>query len=290
MKNCIFLTGCCGARCLPCPPLCCAFAPPILLEERIGIPPPPCSAAAAPAASVSVAAVWLRVPLGLHPLPLRSVLRSWRGAAAARCWSVSGLLRRRCPVLRRALAGAGVSCLGSLTLATRLFLGADYAPSGLVLLAGCACSPALSGREKRALGAICRGLPLRPAAVWAQAVPRLSSRCCPARCRWQPLRGMQLCCMCLYHAAPLRKHIKTAAKSIKKRQKARFLCGISPQASRSASTDSTLKSPVSGAFWAAVDAAQSKKRYLKPPTWWGAAPFRAGGKAQLPRSQSCCRV
>lgn len=46
--------------------------------------------------------------------------------------------------------------------------------------------------------------------------------------------------------------------------------------------DSTLKSPVFGGFRAAIDAAQSQKRYLKPSTWWGAAPFRAGGKALMP--------
>lgn len=57
------------------------------------------------------------------------------------------------------------------------------------------------------------------------------------------------------------------------------MCGISPQASLYASTDSTLISPTNGAYWAAVDAAQSQKRYLKPSTWWGGAPRGAGGQS-----------
>lgn len=161
-----------------------------ILVERIGIPPPPCSAAAAPAASVSMAAVWLRVLLGPLPLPLRSGLRRLRGAAAARCWSVSGLLRRRCPVRRRALAGEGVSRLGSLRCAARLNLGADYAPSGLVLLAGCALLPYLPWAQKCARCLGCCGLPLRPAPSGRTPSCAFVLRCCPARCRRQPLRGI----------------------------------------------------------------------------------------------------
>ena len=120
-----------------------------------------------------------------------------------------------------------------------------------------------------------------PCAVWAHAVLRLCPPLlsCPlpqtaaARYRYNKVAY-------LHHAAPLPNCTKTHLKSIKKRQKARFLCGISPQASRSASTDSTLKSPASGAFWAAVDAARKQKRYLKPSHMVGGAhPVGRGGKA-----------
>lgn len=163
--------------------------------------------------------------------------------------------------------------MGSLRLQSRLCFGADYAPSGLVLLAGCALLPCLPWAQKCARCRVCRGLPLRPVWSWAQAVLRLS---CPLPSCPLPLAAASR------YTAPLQKRIKTAPKSVKKRQKARFLCGISPQASLYASTDSTLISPTNGAYWAAVDAAQSPKRYLKPSTWWGAAPFRAGGKAPMP--------
>lgn len=104
------------------------------------------------------------------------------------------------------------------------------------------------------------------------------ARCCPARCRVQPLSRT--------HAAPLPNCTKTHQNYTKKRQKARFLCGISPQASRRASTDSTLKSPVSGAFWAAVDAAQSPKRYPKPSHMVGGrSPWGGGQSPTAPQSK-----
>lgn len=89
--------------------------------------------------------------------------------------------------------------------------------------------------------------------------------------------------------SPAAKLHQNCIKKHKKASKSPAFCAAyRRKRHRSASTDSTLKSPVSGAFWAAVDAAQSQKRYLKPSTWWGAAPFRAGGKAPMPRIQTLC--
>lgn len=181
----------------------------------------------------------------------------------------------------RTMRPRGWSCLRAAP-APLLCLGAKSAPSGL-FVAACRCALLPSGRKPS------RACP--PAAVLPAAA---GSRC--AVCNF-------VVCACIMQPL-LQKHIKTAPKNTKKRQKARFLCGISPQASLVASTDSTLISPICGAYWAAVDAAQSPKRYIKPSTWWGAAPFRAGGKAQCPRIQGnafcnrykyrlqniCCRV
>lgn len=156
-------------------------------------------------------------------------------------------------------------------------MGAGYAPSAAVCR-GLPLRPAAVWARKRALCMVgLRAAPCSPAAVWAHTALRLCSR--PLSCPL-PLAAATR------YAAPLQKHIKTAPKSTEKRQKARFLCGISPQASLYASMDSTLKSPVFGGFRAAIDAAQSPKRYLKPSTWWGAAPFRAGGKAPMPPHSS----
>ena len=178
--------------------------------------------------------------------------------------------------------GGGGILLGFAHACNAALSGRGLCALGFRCLRAAPCSPASSGREKRALGAVCRGLPLRPAAVWAHAVLRLS---CPL-----------LSCP-LPRAAAIADTCSPAAKlhqnALKKQQKASksvlFVRHIAASVT-GASTDSTLKSPILGAFWAAVDAAQRQKRYPKPSTWWGAAPFRAGGKAQLPRSQSCCRV
>ena len=225
------------------------------------------------------------------PLPLRSWFRRSCGAAAAAAAVASGSRAAAVPSFAAARGGGGFPAWVRSRLPVAAVLGAGYAPSSLGLLACAPCSPAWSWAQAA----------LRLCAGYAPSSLGLSlSRSCallglgrkpprasvlrpnPARCRVQPLSRT--------HAAPLPNCTKTHQNYTKKRQKARFLCGISPQASRRASTDSTLKSPVSGAFWAAVDAAQKPKRYPKPSTWWGAAPCRAGGKAQLPRSQSCCRV
>ena len=232
----------------------------------------------------------MRVLLGLLPLPLRSGLRRLRGAAAARCCGCfGGCCAAAAPSCAAPSRGRGFPAWVRSRL-RRGFLGADYAPAAVSCLQAAPCSPAYRGRKTAPAAvsvAACRCALLLSGRTPSCACP---ARCCPARCRVQPRCDLDTTKLHTRHAAPLPNCTKPAPKSIKKRQKARFLCGISPQAAWSASTDSTLKSPVSGAFWAAVDAAQSQKRYLKPSTWWGAAPFRAGGKAQLPRSQSCCRA
>jgi hypothetical protein len=213
------------------------------------------------------------------PLPLRSWCAARAGRLRRAVASVSGLLRRRCPVLRRASRGRGGSCWGSLRLqrgsswartmrprgfgclplriAPLLRLGAKARPLA-VSVAACGCALLRLGASRPA--------PVLPAAVLPAAA---GSRCAVT----QP---------------PLPNCTEKQPNCTEKRQKARFLCGISPQASLYASMDSTLKSPIFGGFRAAIDAAQSPKRYLKPSTWWGAAPFRAGGKAQCPRIQGNC--
>lgn len=210
-------------------------SPKIFLGVRIGIPPPPSHAAATPAGSVSRAAAWVRVLPGLRPPPPAIVLRSLRGAAAAAAMFASGAARRRRPVHRRALRGRGVSSLGSLRLPCGC-LGRGLCAPRLGLLAGVPCSPAWSwARKARPLLEPVADTPLRPAWSWAQAALRL----CP------PLLSCPLpLAAAARYAAPLPNCIKTTPKSTKKRQKARFLCGISPQASLYASMDSTLIIPM----------------------------------------------
>lgn len=195
----------------------------------------------------------------------------------------SGAARRRRPVHRRALRGRGVSSLGSLTLARRLSWARAMRPP-----LGTACRRAMLprlvlGAKNAPPALVCRCRAAAPCLVLgaSRPAPLSSAPILPAAACSRSAVCNFIVCACITQP-PLQKHIKTAPKNIKKRQKARFLCGISPQASLNASTDSTLISPICGAYWAAVDAAQSLKRYLKPSTWWGAAPFRAGGKAPMP--------
>ena len=161
------------------PPLCCAFAPPRKSGESESVYPfPPCPAAAAPAASGAGAAAVCASCLVFAPLPLRSGLRSLRGAAAARCWSVSGLLRRRCPVLRRALAGAGGFLLGFAPLAGGFRWARAMRPL-LLSVAACRCALLSSGRESAPsawsacglrLAPLCRLGARRPAPLFPPAV------------------------------------------------------------------------------------------------------------------------
>lgn len=132
--------------------------------------------------------------LGLRPPPPALVLRRSCGAAAAAAAFASGLRAAAVPSIAAPRGGGGFQAWVRSRLPVAAVLGAGYAP------------PAT----------ICRGLPLRPAAVWArkraplhgrladcallprcrwaQAALRLCFRTLPARCRWQPLRGMQPRC------------------------------------------------------------------------------------------------
>lgn len=125
-------------------------SPQFLVGSEIGIPLPPSHAAAAPAASVSGAAAWLLPCLVFAPLPLRSWCAARAGRLRRAIVSVSGLLRRRCPVLRRASRGRGVSCWGSLRL--------QAASLGRGLCAPCYCLSRLAAAPCCRLGAKARPL------------------------------------------------------------------------------------------------------------------------------------
>ena len=217
-------------------------SPKIFLEERIGIPPPPSHAAATPAWSVSRAAAWVRVLPNLRPPPPALVVPPLVRGGCGCCCGCFGFARRRRPVLRRGSRGRGVSSLGSLRLPCGC-LGRGLCAPRLGLLAVAPCSPAWSWaqaalRSARAMRPPAWSVavaPLRPAWSWAQAALRL----CP------PLLSCPLpLAAAARYAAPLPNCTKNTPKSTKKRQKARFLCGISPQASLYASMDSTLIIPM----------------------------------------------
>lgn len=158
-------------------------------------------------------------------------------------------------------------------------MGAGYAPPATVCR-GLPLRPAAVWARKRAPCMVgLQAAPCSPAAVWAQAALRLCSR--PLSCPL-PLAAATR------YAAPLQKHIKTAPKSTKKRQKARFLCGISPQASLYASMDSTLKSPVSGVFGQPLTQHKAQNAILSPPHGGGLHPLGRGAKPQCPRIQAFC--
>lgn len=270
-------------------------SPKIFLGVRIGIPPPPSHAAATPAGSVSRAAAWVRVLLGLRPPPPALVVPPLVRGGCGCCYVYFGFARRRRPVLRRGSRGRGVSSLGSLRLPCGC-LGRGLCAPRLGLLAVAPCSPAWSwaqaalrsARAMRPPAWVCRCRAAAPSLVLgaSRPAPLSSAPVLPAAACRRCASSIQQSCIPASCSPRCQTAPKVRQKVSKKRQKARFLCGISPQASLYASTDSTLISPTNGAYWAAVDAAQSPKRYFKPSTWWGAAPFRAGGKAPMPPHSS----
>lgn len=201
-----------------------------------------------------------------------------RGSAAraGRLRLLLRLLRVRAPPPSRPsprLAGAGGFQLGVAPLALRLSWARAMRPQ-LGLVAGLPLRPAALGRESAPpASAACR-LRMLPCRPWAQAALRL---CPPPQSCPLPRAAATR-----YSSPRCKNPSKTHQKSIKKRQKARFLCGISPQASLYASTDSTLISPTNGAYWAAVDAARSQKRYFKPSHMVGGrSPWGGGAKPQF---------
>lgn len=152
------------------------------------------------------------------PSPCVRIAPLARGGCGC-CFVCIGFARRRRPVHRRASRGRGVSSLGSLTLACRGCLGRGLCAPRLGLLAVAPCSPAWSWAQTALRS--CAGyapsrlglsLSLRCALLGIGRKPPCAFvlRCCPARCRVQPLRGI---------AAPLQKLIKNQSKKHQKASK-----------------------------------------------------------------------
>lgn len=161
------------------------------------------------------------------------------------CAAGAGLLRRTVGLSRGCCAaaapfcaapsrGRGVSCWGSLRL--------QAASLGRGLCALCYCLSRLAAAPCCRLGAKTRPLHGRLAGCALLPCCRLGARR-PAPLfppAVLPAAAGSRCAVC----SPAAKSIKTARKHTNKRQKACFLCGISPQASLYASMDSTLISPM----------------------------------------------
>lgn len=218
-------------------------SPKIFLVERIGIPPPPSHAAAAPAASVSGAAAWLLPCLVFAPLPLRSWFRRSCGAAAAAAAVASGSRAAAVPSYAAARGGGGLQAWVRSRLPVRLSWARAMRPP-----LGSACGRSLLpclvlGASRPAL---CAGYAL---SAWVcrcrAAAPRLvlgASR--PAPLSSAAVLPAAACSRYAVTQPPLPNCTKTHKNCTEKRQKARFLCGISPQASLYASMDSTPISPM----------------------------------------------
>lgn len=123
---------------------------------------------------------WGRLPgcescLVCAPLPLRSWFRRSCGAAAAAAAIASGSRAAAVPYFAAARGGGGFPA-GVRSACRRLPLGAGYAPSATVCR-GLPLRPAAVWARKRALCMVgLRAAPCSPAAVWAHAALRLCSR------------------------------------------------------------------------------------------------------------------
>lgn len=153
----------------------------------------------------------MRVLPGLRPPPPALVIPPLVRGGCGCCCGCFGSARRRRPVLRRGSRGRGVSSLGRSRLPCAAVLGAGYALPAWVGLRARHAPPTGLGHEKRAprfglsLSRSCalHGLERKPPCAFVL-------RCCPARCRVQPLRE---------NAAPLPNCTKTAPKLHQKASK-----------------------------------------------------------------------
>ena len=216
----------------------------------------------------------MRVLLGLCPPPpavgIAPLARGCCGALLVCLGAAAPPLPRPSPRPR----GGGGFPAGVRSACKRLPLGAGYAPPATVCR-GLPLRPAAVWARKRAPCIIgLQAAPCSPAAVWAQAALRLCSR--PLSC------PLPLAAAARY-AAPLQKHIKTAAKSIKKASKSPlFVRHIAASVPVCVNGQYADKPHVVGIIGQPLTLHKAKNAILSPPHGGGLHPLGRGAKPNCP--------